>query len=82
MSSPLRTIFWISIFEVSTNSQSAKSSGATLVRWFNMSWLVYAMGAMVVLVALHYAWHICEDVFLIRKSLWLEQNEKTVSRDD
>ena len=55
---------------------------ATLVRWFNMSWLVYAMGAMVVLVALHYAWHICEDVFLIRKSLWLEQNEKTVSRDD
>ena len=43
---------------------------ATLVRWFNTSWLVYAMGVMIVLSVLHYGWHVCEDIFELQKLRW------------
>ena len=48
---------------------------ATLVRWFNMSWLVYALGAMTVLTVLHYGWHACSDVYEMKKLRWIETHE-------
>ncbi len=48
---------------------------ATLVRWFNMSWFVYAMSAMLVLVIAHYAWHVLSDFHELKKALWIANNE-------
>lgn len=54
---------------------------ATLVRWFNMSWLFYAMSAMIVLVILHYAWHLASSVFELRKIYWSRRIEGKGSLD-
>lgn len=48
---------------------------ATLVRWFNMSWLWYAMGVMTVVTVLHYAWHACSDLFELKKIAWEAAHE-------
>lgn len=48
---------------------------ATLVRWFNMSWLTYAMGAMVVLAVLHYGWHVACDIYELKQLHWISANE-------
>ncbi len=44
---------------------------ATMVRWFNLGWLSYAMAAMVVMAVVHYSWHALRSTFEIRKCLWL-----------
>lgn len=48
---------------------------ATLVRWFNMSWLIYAMAVMIVLVILHYGWHVACDVYELKQLRWISVNE-------
>lgn len=53
---------------------------ASIVRWFNISWLSYAMGAMAVLTVLHYAWHACSDIFEIRKACWEARHVKEAGR--
>jgi TRAP-type C4-dicarboxylate transport system permease small subunit len=54
---------------------------ATLVRWFNMSWLFYAMSAMIVLVILHYFWHLASSVFELKKIYWSRRIEGKGSLD-
>ena len=53
---------------------------ASIVRWFNISWLSYAMGAMAVLAALHYGWHACGDIFEIRKARWEARQAKEAGK--
>lgn len=48
---------------------------ATLIRWFNMSWFVYAMSAMLVLVIVHYLWHVLRNIHELKKALWIANNE-------
>lgn len=48
----------------------------TLVRWFNTSWLVYILFAVVVLSGFHVLYHISGDIHELRKSYW----EKTEGR--
>ncbi len=43
----------------------------TLVRWFNTSWLVYILFAVIVLCGLHVIYHILGDIHEIRKQYWL-----------
>jgi TRAP-type C4-dicarboxylate transport system permease small subunit len=54
---------------------------ATLIRWFNMSWLFYAMAAMVVLVILHYGWYLVSSVYELKTICWLKRNEGKESLD-
>lgn len=54
---------------------------ATLIRWFNMSWFFYAMGAMMVLTILHYLWHIADNAYELRKLAWVSRNEGKGSAD-
>ncbi len=49
---------------------------ATLVRWFNMSWMIYAMAAMFVLAFLHYGWHAAGSAHILRKLAWEKEQQK------
>lgn len=54
---------------------------ATLIRWFNMSWFFYAMGAMMVLVIIHYLWHIADNAYELRKLAWAARAGGKGSKD-
>jgi len=54
---------------------------ATLIRWFNTSWFVYALGAMMVLTVLHCLYHIAAAAHEMKKIAWVSGREGKGSFD-
>lgn len=48
---------------------------ATLIRWFNMSWFVYALGLMMILTIIHCLYHVAAAAHEMKKLAWAARNE-------